>query len=169
MPQANQLFVRPTYVVSESDLINMHIPGHITIEGVKENIHVALSYLSAWLLGKGAVPINHLMEDAATVEISRSQLWAWIRHQVQTKDGQVITKRLVDELINAEYLKLGASKEMTKAKNLLIAMTTGKEDVVRVEGLENVTEMIGFPLFVTDVCGFEILDKKVVNRYLTKL
>eukprot|EP00835_Amoeboradix_gromovi_P003474 NODE_231_length_13709_cov_0.444526.p2 type:complete len:541 gc:universal NODE_231_length_13709_cov_0.444526:401-2023(+) len=169
MPQPNQLHKRFDYSISESDLINMNVNGYVTIEGVTENIFVALSYLSGWLSGKGAVPINNLMEDAATVEISRSQLWAWIRHGVMMRDGRVVTKRLVDELIEVEFNKMTPSKELTKAKYLLIAMTTGKEDVVEVDKCERIREMIGFPLFVTDVCGWEILDNTVVMRFLTKL
>ena len=60
--------------------------GRVTEAGVRGNISVALQYLAAWLGGSGAVAINNLMEDAATAEIARSQLWQWIRHGAKTED-----------------------------------------------------------------------------------
>ncbi|HYW06888.1 MAG TPA: hypothetical protein VE913_08030, partial [Longimicrobium sp.] len=70
------------------DLLNTGIvEGRITLAGVRANVSVALQYLEAWLRGSGAVAINNLMEDAATAEISRAQLWQWIRHRVPLDDG----------------------------------------------------------------------------------
>ena len=63
------------------------MPHSITLAGVRTNLRVPLAYLSAWLGGRGAVAINHLMEDAATVEISRMQIWQWIRHGARMTGG----------------------------------------------------------------------------------
>jgi malate synthase len=66
-------------------------PGRVTVQGVQTNIEVALLYLSAWLAGTGAVAIHNLMEDAATAEISRAQLWQWRVHGLPLDDGQPLT------------------------------------------------------------------------------
>lgn len=81
--------------------------GTITEEGVRTNISVAMDYLAAWLSGRGAVPIHNLLEDAATAEISRAQLWQWIRHgaQVQTGSGERrLTRDWLAELVQAEIV-----------------------------------------------------------------
>jgi malate synthase len=67
---------------------------------------VALQYLSAWLAGSGAVGINNLMEDAATAEIARSQLWQWIRHRVHTSEGNEVTLGLVRAMLTEETARL---------------------------------------------------------------
>ena len=67
-------------------------PGAITLQGVQTNVSVGLRYLDAWLGGVGAAAIDNLMEDAATAEISRAQLWQWIRHGCRTSEGEVITR-----------------------------------------------------------------------------
>jgi malate synthase len=73
-------------------LLDVRVPdGRITEAGLRNNISVALQYLAAWLGGSGAVAINNLMEDAATAEIARSQLWQWIRHQAKTESGEPVT------------------------------------------------------------------------------
>jgi malate synthase len=74
-------------------------PGAVTISGVRTNISVALRYLNAWVSESGAVAIDNMMEDAATVEISRTQIWQWLRHKVRTAEGLVITPGLVNEII----------------------------------------------------------------------
>jgi malate synthase len=83
-------------------LLNVHIPGgRVTAAGVRNNVAVALQYLEAWLRGSGAVAINNLMEDTATAEIARAQLWQWIRHGTMTEDGPV-TLAGVRELVRGE-------------------------------------------------------------------
>ncbi len=80
---------RPARAISGEQLLA--IPhGPVTAQGVETNVRVALRYLEAWLRGIGCVPIDHKMEDAATVEIARSQLWQWIRHSVRLHDGRVV-------------------------------------------------------------------------------
>lgn len=74
-------------------------PGEVTVTGLRNNIDVALQYLKAWLAGQGAVGIKGLMEDAATAEISRSQIWQWIKLGIKTDDGEVVTKQRVLDLV----------------------------------------------------------------------
>jgi malate synthase len=85
--------LRDDVQVSAAQLIDVRIPGgQITEAGLTNNVSVALQYLAAWLGGLGAVAIYNLMEDAATAEISRAQLWQWIRHGAKTSDGQPVTR-----------------------------------------------------------------------------
>lgn len=92
------------------ELVDVRVPGgRVTEAGVRGNISVALQYLAAWLGGSGAVAINNLMEDAATAEISRSQLWQWIRHQATTEDGKPITLERCRTILGEETDKLAAA------------------------------------------------------------
>ncbi|MGZ4493662.1 MAG: malate synthase A [Nocardioides sp.] len=77
-------------------------PGEVTEEGLRSNINVGIQYLESWLRGSGAVGINNLMEDAATAEISRSQVWQWLHNGVELADGQTVTRELVESLIEQE-------------------------------------------------------------------
>lgn len=93
--------------ISPDDLLD--IPnGDISFEGLRNNINISIRYLKSWLEGKGCVPINHLMEDAATAEISRTQVWQWIHNQNGkiSQTGKKIDTKLVDDLINAEVSKI---------------------------------------------------------------
>ncbi|CAM3681558.1 malate synthase A [Nocardiopsis rhodophaea] len=80
--------------------------GGITEAGLRSNIEVALQYLAAWIGGNGAVAIHNLMEDAATAEISRSQIWQWLHNDVTLDDGPTVTRELVDRIIDEELAKL---------------------------------------------------------------
>lgn len=101
MKTPNQLFrYREEVNVGQNDLLNMNVPGKITEDGVKENIRIGLTYMEAWLRGTGCVPINNLMEDAATAEISRAQLWQWAKHNPKTESGSTVTKEM-----NLKFLK----------------------------------------------------------------
>jgi malate synthase len=80
------------------------LKGPITEQGVRWNLHVGVRYLEAWLDGSGAEPIHNLMEDLATSEISRSQLWQWIRYGAKLDDGRTVTGELCDQLL-ADELK----------------------------------------------------------------
>jgi malate synthase A len=106
MPEANQIKrPRQYYRIEEYKLLEPH-KGTITEAGVRMNISVALEYLSQWLSGRGAVPIHNLMEDAATSEISRAQLWQWMRHgaEVTLEDGgtRVMSADWFGKLLQAE-------------------------------------------------------------------
>ncbi|MBT3594168.1 MAG: malate synthase A [Hellea sp.] len=84
--------------------------GSVTEKGVRTNIEVGIKYIAAWLSGKGAVPIHNLMEDAATAEISRSQIWQWLAHRATVKmEGgysETLSRRLYDRLYNEEIMKI---------------------------------------------------------------
>jgi malate synthase len=82
-------------------------PGAVTEDGLRGNVSVGLQYLEAWLRGNGAVAINNLMEDAATAEISRSQIWQWIHNGVTLPDGTPITAELVQRIEDEELAKIG--------------------------------------------------------------
>ena len=85
--------------------------GNITEDGLRNNISVAILYLSAWLQGNGAVAINNLMEDTATAEIARAQLWQWIRCEAKLADGRTITADLYEQIRREELEKLGGAEQ----------------------------------------------------------
>jgi len=87
--------LRDDVEVAASDLLDLDFPGEVTIDGARTNVSVGIQYLAAWLSGTGAVAIGDLMEDVATAEISRSQVWQWVRHSVTTSDGTAITESLI--------------------------------------------------------------------------
>ena len=102
MPDANQVGrQREDVKVSASDLL---IPsaGDITEAGVRLNLKVGIQYLEAWLGGNGCVPLYHLMEDAATAEISRAQVWQWLHHKATLADGRPLTAALYSSLLEEE-------------------------------------------------------------------
>ncbi len=108
---ANQLGRRRDDVaVSASDLLDLQAtPGAITEAGLRANVNVGFQYVSFWLTGRGAAAINSLMEDAATAEISRSQIWQWVHHGVELDDGRTVTGELVRELLDEETAKIRAA------------------------------------------------------------
>ncbi len=93
-------------VTAENLLDVRSTPGDITEAGLRNNVSVGLQYLSAWLRGNGAVAIFGLMEDAATAEISRSQVWQWLHLGVELADGQTVTRELVERVITEELDKI---------------------------------------------------------------
>ena len=106
MPAANQVdAARAPTGIQAPDLLAPH-EGHVTEGGIRTNIAVAIEYVAAWLCGRGAVPINNLMEDAATAEISRSQIWQWLRHEAvfAPEDGEarVFTRADFDRMLTEE-------------------------------------------------------------------
>ncbi|KAI8362624.1 malate synthase A [Blakeslea trispora] len=107
MPQPNQLHIRRDDVkVTATDLIDINFKGTITEDSIRENIQIGLAYMEAWLRGVGCVPIFNLMEDLATYEISRSQLYQWVHHQVRTNEGKTVTSEYVGNILNEEVDKI---------------------------------------------------------------
>ncbi len=91
MPGANNLHrLRDDVSVTSADLLKAPA-GEVTHAGLRNNIDVGIRYLASWLGGNGCVPIHHLMEDAATAEISRAQIWQWVRHETPLEDGTAVT------------------------------------------------------------------------------
>lgn len=103
MPTPNQIHVKREDVhVTAADLLEVP-KGTITLGGLKNNIDVGIQYLEAWLRGNGCVPIHNLMEDAATAEISRTQVWQWVHHpDARLDDGTKVTAELVQQLIDEQ-------------------------------------------------------------------
>jgi len=81
-------------------------PGQVTEAGLRTNVSVGIQYLHAWLQGSGAVGINNMMEDAATAEISRSQVWQWLHNDIALDTGEKVTKELVERIVTEEVAKL---------------------------------------------------------------
>lgn len=110
MKGPNQINVPPRVPytpVTARDLLSPYVPNaKITEAGIRTNIIIGLSYIEAWLRNIGCVPINYLMEDAATAEVSRTQIWQWVTHGAKTDEGKVIDKALVKKLLQEEYEKL---------------------------------------------------------------
>ncbi|MDA0638431.1 malate synthase A [Nonomuraea sp. MCN248] len=102
--------LREDVTVTAADLLSVsETPGEITEAGLRNNVDVALRYLAAWMGGQGAVAIHNLMEDAATAEISRSQIWQWIHNDITLADtGAQVTKELVERIIGEELEKIAA-------------------------------------------------------------
>ncbi|ORZ37289.1 malate synthase [Catenaria anguillulae PL171] len=145
MPGPHQMHVRREDVVVTADnLIDPTCKGAVDEAAIRININIALMYTEAWLRGAGCVPIHNLMEDAATAEISRSQLWQWVRHGVTTKEGKQVTPAYVNALLDDEVGKLASQlgedkfnkSKISLAKKYLHAMVQGRE----------------FPDFLTTLC-----------------
>jgi malate synthase len=89
--------------VTAAELLDLPAtPGAITEAGLRTNVNVGFQYISFWLTGRGAAAINSLMEDAATAEISRSQIWQWVRHDAKLEDGRTVTPHLVRQVLEEE-------------------------------------------------------------------
>jgi malate synthase len=102
--------LREDVSVSASDLLAVEkTPGEITEAGLRNNISVGLQYIATWLGGNGAVAIFNLMEDAATAEIARSQVWQWLHNDVELAEGPKVTRELVERLIDEELGKIRES------------------------------------------------------------
>ena len=123
MPTPNQISLkkRDDVHVTAADLLRFEPAEPITEAGLRLNINVAIQYIGAFLAGQGAVPIYNLMEDAATAEISRSQVWQWIRStKGKLDDGRTISKEMVAAMI---------PEEMTRIRDLLgAAFAEGRYD-----------------------------------------
>jgi malate synthase len=108
MPDANQI-ARPAAAEALSGGDLLEVPeGAITEAGVRQNVNVGVLYLEAWLRGSGCVPLYNLMEDAATAEISRTQLWQWLRHGARLEDGRTLTPALYAEIRDQELAGIRA-------------------------------------------------------------
>src|SRR5216110_2991862 len=108
MPRPNQYDKqRPDVIVAARDLLDFRPEGPITEAGLRNNISVGIQYLGAWLAGNGCVPVFNLMEDAATAEISRSQIWQWMRSSKgKLDDGRKVTRELFERLLAEELPKV---------------------------------------------------------------
>jgi malate synthase len=106
--RSNQIGRPPEDVqVTAADLLNVEAtPGEATEEGLRNDVNVGIQYISSWLRGQGAAPIFNLMEDAATAEIARSQVWQWVHNGVKLAEGQTVTAELVRQTATEELDKI---------------------------------------------------------------
>ena len=124
----------PEVQVSARDLLEVPT-GDITEGGMRNNISVSLQYLQAWVQGRGAVAIFDLMEDTATAEIARSQLWQWVRHRARLADGRIVTPALYHQVRTEEAQKLlqaqgnAQAGALSKAVELLDSLVTAPQFV----------------------------------------
>ena len=118
MPGPNQIErKREDVCVKASDLLAFGPEGPISEQGLRTNINVSLQYIGSWLAGNGCVPINNLMEDAATAEISRSQIWQWIRSpKGELADGRKVTIELFRRLLGEELRKVSSAPGAATSK-----------------------------------------------------
>ncbi|WP_213296044.1 malate synthase A [Paraburkholderia sacchari] len=134
---------RPDVNVTAKDVLDFRPEAPITEAGLRNNINVGIHYLGAWLAGNGCVPIHNLMEDAATAEISRAQVWQWIRSpKGKLEDGRKVTAELVRELIPQELAKVKAeigtnTKPYERASVIFEEMSTS----------ENFVDFLTLPLY----------------------
>lgn len=138
IPQANQIgLATETYKIKITQHDLLKVPqGEITLAGLENNINTSIQYMTAWLRGFGAFAINNLMEDVATAEISRIQVWQWIKFLSKLNDGRTITKELVEEIRISELAKIKKTVGEEKYQKynydkaaLLIKEIINKDDV----------------------------------------
>jgi malate synthase len=126
MNGANQIRLRREDVhVTAKDLLAV-TEGEITEAGLRWNIDVGLQYLESWLRGSGCVPIYNLMEDAATAEICRAQVWQWLRHGAKLSDGRQVTREMVCKVISEQKSKLPGGR-IADAADIFERMMTSPE------------------------------------------
>ncbi len=141
MQEPNQIAAKRTNLqVTSKDLLAVP-QGTITEHGLRWNIDVGLQYLLSWIQGSGCVPIYNLMEDAATAEICRAQVWQWIRHGAKMDDGRAVTRELVAEYIQERKEQLPQGKPLDVAVQLLHGLMTSND----------------FPEFLT-LASYDLLD-----------
>ena len=132
---------KPEVEVSAAQLLDFKPEKPITEEGLRMNINVGIHYLGAWLAGNGCVPIHNLMEDAATAEISRSQVWQWIRSPKGVlEDGRKVTAELVRQLVPEELAKI-------KAGSFLGRFDRAAEIFTQMSTQEGFAEFLTLPLY----------------------
>ncbi|KAF8260718.1 malate synthase [Lactarius quietus] len=128
----NQYHIRREDVrVAAADLLNTKVPGKVTSEGVRSNVSTVLAYASAWLGGNGCIPLNHLMEDAATAEIARVQLWQWVHNGVRDDTGATITADYITKLIDAAIPEVHKAVPVLRDEHLHIIAKYMNEQVRR--------------------------------------
>lgn len=128
MDGPNQLDVMPDHVPGRDEMLELHT-GPRTEAGARENIRVGVQYLAAWLSGRGAVPLYNLMEDAATAEISRAQLWQWLHFGAKLDDGRTFDRALFERLFDEEVGQHQDVENITEAADLFRDMVVSDDFV----------------------------------------
>lgn len=150
--KADQKTVLSSRQFKADDLLPSNLPGTITDEGVVKNVNVALIYINRWLEGQGAVAIHNMMEDAATAEICRSQLWQWIQRSAPVADGYLLSSARFQWILTQELNVLAAVEKISpKRREQLQAM------------MEYLVLNEEFPEFLT-IPAYEILLRNQQNQ-----
>jgi malate synthase len=137
---------RPEVTIDARELLDMRIPdGEITEAGLRSNISVGLQYIESWLRGTGAAAIFNLMEDAATAEISRSQVWQWVHHGATLQTGQRVTRELVLNLVQEELETI--RRGLSGAGSALDRFEEAREVFEQVALSEPYTEFLTLPAY----------------------
>ena len=145
MPTPNQIAnKRLDVATTAADLLAVPT-GTRSLAGVRENVNVGLLYLEAWLRGNGCVPLYDLMEDAATAEISRTQLWQWVRHGALLDDGTVVTRELVAQVLDEELAAIRA--QLGDAAFEAGAFDTARTVFEQVATSETFTDFLTLPAY----------------------
>jgi malate synthase len=134
MPTPNQVDKQFKYGIKAQDLLTKP-EGQITEGGLRNNINVSVQYTEAWLRGNGCVPLHNLMEDAATAEISRTQVWQWQKYGATLSDGRKVTPALINQILDEELAgirkQLGDERyfgsRMLEAAGLVARMSTARD------------------------------------------
>lgn len=145
MPAANQLqLTRDDVDITEEDLVEMP-KGTVTEAGIRKNINVGILYIESWLRGHGAVALYNLMEDAATAEISRTQVWQWLKNKAKLEDGRNFNMALYKELLEDEVAKITSDlgEENIRKSKFKLAITLFDELVIS----ENFEEFLTLPAY----------------------
>jgi malate synthase len=147
------------------DLLRIVEHGPITELGMRNNIRVGLHHLAYWLAGRGAVPIHNQMEDTATAELARAQLWQWLRHRVKLDDGRLCTPELFDTLLHEEIRSLpyALSDKPDALRQLTQATRLFKQLVISMEFEEFLT-LPAYELMLIDEQGVNKGLKQVSQR-----
>lgn len=161
MGTPNQIYFIPENVVTAANLLETKIPnGEITTEGIVQNLDIGLQYMEAWLRGSGCVPINNLMEDAATAEVSRCQLHQWVKHGVTLKDtGEKVTPELTEKILKEQVERLSKASPLGDKNKFALA---AKYFLPEIRGEK-------FSEFLTTLLYDEIVSTKATPTDLSKL
>jgi malate synthase len=134
MPAPNQVDRQFSYKIKAEDLLRKP-EGQLTEAGLRNNVNVGVQYVEAWISGNGCVPLHNLMEDAATAEISRTQVWQWLRHGASLSDGRKVTRELVLRTIDEELAGIRATlgderyykSKFAEAAGIMARMSTARD------------------------------------------
>jgi malate synthase len=150
MKEPNQIArQRQDVHVTAADLLAVP-KGDITEAGLATNISVGIAYIEAWLRGTGCVPLHDLMEDAATAEISRAQVWQWLKHDAHLKDGRVVDRALCDRMIAADLAQQRSSHGDAFARTKFEAAAKLFEDLIFAEEFPEFLTLPAYELISSD-------------------
>jgi hypothetical protein len=151
--EPNQLAVQREVQVTPEQLLDVSsVPGKITEQGLRSNVEVAVLYLESWLRGNGAVGIHNLMEDAATAEISRSQVWQWLHNGVELDTGATVTLDFIEQVLDeesakirnavGEFLKTDFAKERFKTLGYAVTNYDEKKSAEIIGASKNIAQFL---------------------------